>query len=196
MTGFRNFPDDREALARIWRQEVLTGDDWIERPDLGILSSAANPFWVSGPATVGVAKPGLAKVQVSKNPFAAFEKITADLAYDLGLPIPPVILWDRDQVPSGQERFAAISAIPFRGVRTWGEIRSDDILMNMIRDNMQEEMLRTVAGWKKIPETYFRTLAAEDVARVHQEISPADKLARRRSQKERESNRGKPRGRL
>ena len=48
--------------------------------------------------------------------------------------------------------------------------------MNMLRAGMPKEMIRRIAGWQKIPETYFRTLAAEDMARGHKEMSPADKL--------------------
>ena len=36
-------------------------------------------------------------------------------------------------------------------------------------------------GWKRIPDTYLRTLGAEDVARVHREISPADKLTQKKN---------------
>ena len=47
--------------------------------------------------------------------------------------------------------------------------------INSLRAKMPEQMLKVLAGWKKIPETYFRTLATEDVARVHRGMSPADK---------------------
>jgi hypothetical protein len=50
-------------------------------------------------------------------PRAAHEKIAADLAFDLGLPLPPAILhsWD-DPPPVGTERFVALSLIPFLSV--------------------------------------------------------------------------------
>ncbi|MCH8279783.1 MAG: hypothetical protein J4N89_04895 [Chloroflexi bacterium] len=44
---------------------------------------------------------------------------------------------------------------------------------------MPERILMLNVGWKKIPETYFRTLGAEDVTRCHQEIRSADRLGRR-----------------
>ena len=62
--------------------------------------------------------------------------------------------------------------------------------MNALRAKMPEQMLRLVAGWKKIPETYFRTLATEDVARVHPEMSPADKLWRARENSNRKRQKG------
>lgn len=48
--------------------------------------------------------------------------------------------------------------------------------INLLREGMSEPMLRLLGGWKKIPETYLRTPAAEDAARIHREISPADRL--------------------
>ena len=68
--------------------------------------------------------------------------------------------------------------------------------MNALRSKMPEQMLRVVAGWKKIPDTYFRTLAAEDVARVHREMSPADKLWRARDNSKQRGPQGNIRGRL
>ena len=46
----------------------------------------------------------------------------------------------------------------------------------MLRAGMPEEMIRRIAGWRKILDTYFRTLAAEDMAKTYKQMSPADKL--------------------
>jgi site-specific recombinase XerD len=46
-----------------------------------------------------------------------------------------------------------------------------------LRSGGPERYLRIVGGWRRIPETYFRTLGAEDVARAHRELSPGDRLA-------------------
>lgn len=51
--------------------------------------------------------------------------------------------------------------------------------INALRAGMQERLLMVNAGWRRVPDTYFRTLAAEDVKRVHQEISPMDRLSER-----------------
>ena len=53
--------------------------------------------------------------------------------------------------------------------------------VNALRSGMPERILQLAGGWKRIPDTYLRTLDAEDVARVHREISPADKLAQKKS---------------
>lgn len=68
--------------------------------------------------------------------------------------------------------------------------------VNALRAGMSEPMLRLVGGWKKIPETYLRTLAAEDAARIHREISPADRLGEALEHRGQDRRRGDARGRL
>jgi site-specific recombinase XerD len=46
-----------------------------------------------------------------------------------------------------------------------------------LRNGGPERYLRIVGGWRRIPETYFRTLGVEDVARAHRQLSPGDRLA-------------------
>jgi site-specific recombinase XerD len=46
-----------------------------------------------------------------------------------------------------------------------------------LRNGGSERYLRLIGGWRRIPETYFRTLDTEDVARAHQQLSPGDRLA-------------------
>lgn len=46
-----------------------------------------------------------------------------------------------------------------------------------LRNGGPERYLRIVGGWQRIPETYFRTLSVEDVARAHRQLSPGDRLA-------------------
>ena len=46
-----------------------------------------------------------------------------------------------------------------------------------VKAKLHEQMMGHVAGWKKqVPDTYYRTIATEDVAKVHKQLSPADKL--------------------
>ena len=53
-----------------------------------------------------------------------------------------------------------------------------------LRSGGAERYLPIIGGWRRIPETYFRTLGIEDIARVHRELSPADRLAKQ-SQRQR-----------
>jgi hypothetical protein len=110
---WRAFSQETENLARAWRDQTVTDWEWNPRSDLGILSGETNPFWVGHGDTVGLAKPGIRRQHIHRVPRAAHEKIAADLAYDLNLPVPPVVLWDRGVVLSGEERFVSIAAVPF-----------------------------------------------------------------------------------
>ena len=66
-----------------------------------------------------------------------------------------------------------------------------------LRSGKPERVLMLNGGWKKIPETYFRTLGADDVARFHREMSPGDRLGQGvGGQQVGKKGTGKARGRL
>ena len=50
--------------------------------------------------------------------------------------------------------------------------------VNWLRAGESERVLMIEAGWKKVPETYFRTLDENDAARAHRRVSPADRLGK------------------
>ena len=50
--------------------------------------------------------------------------------------------------------------------------------INALRAGMPEQVLKIVGGWRKIPETYFRTLGEEDAREFHQQVSPGDRLGK------------------
>ncbi len=66
-----------------------------------------------------------------------------------------------------------------------------------LREGMPERVLEIVGGWRKIPETYLRTLGDEDARRFHHQISPGDRLGKMpRNSPGTDSNRQRPKGRL
>ena len=67
--------------------------------------------------------------------------------------------------------------------------------INALRAGMPEQVLKIVGGWKKIPETYFRTLGEEDAREFHRQVSPGDRLGKAPSAL-RTRERGRQRGRL
>ena len=70
--------------------------------------------------------------------------------------------------------------------------------VNALRAGMPEQVLKIVGGWRKIPETYFRTLGEEDARQFHRQVSPGDRLGRAASvgRARQRPGGGKPRGRL
>ncbi len=54
---------------------------------------------------------------------AAREKIVADLAHDLGVRVPPVLLFDRRDAPPGEETLCAVSLVMFPRQYSWRTIK-------------------------------------------------------------------------
>lgn len=120
---FRTFDGSLETLATDWRNAVISGDAWQVVQTCGSVGGEAQSLVVRCASTGGYAKPGHNNMAVTALPRAAHEKIVSDLAYELHLPIPPVILWDRGgAVPAGQERYTAISALAFTNAQMWGSV--------------------------------------------------------------------------
>ena len=67
--------------------------------------------------------------------------------------------------------------------------------INALRAGMPEQILKIVGGWRKIPETYFRTLGEEDAVEFHRQVSPGDRLGREVSSRK-IRNHGRRRGKL
>jgi hypothetical protein len=120
MVAVRKFPPEAEALAKSWRDRPETAGPWKPTGNPGAAGGQAQGYFVtSGPANA-FAKPSQRDPSV---PRAAHEKIAADLAFDLELPLPPAILhsWD-DPPPVGTERFVALSLRPFLSVFPWRQV--------------------------------------------------------------------------
>ena len=68
--------------------------------------------------------------------------------------------------------------------------------INALRAGMPEQVLKIVGGWRKIPETYFKTLGEEDAREFHRQVSPGDRLGKARSWRKARQQHGRQRGRL
>ena len=70
--------------------------------------------------------------------------------------------------------------------------------VNALRNGMPERVLQIVGGWRKIPDTYFRTLGAEDAQQFHRQVSPGDRLGKELAtpKKSRQRSQSKPLGKL
>jgi hypothetical protein len=111
----RRFSHEIEALASIWSTSATTTNVW--RATGRTWPTNSQPFEVVNENNLrGVAKPGAVLTDHCLR--AAHEKIVSDLAFALGLPVPPVILWDRGEGHVG-DRNCAISAIAFPKFVEW-----------------------------------------------------------------------------
>lgn len=112
----RVFAAEIEALADVWSTSDTTSDQWV--PTGRKWGTNSKPIEVKNQNNLrGVAKPGEAINDRCLR--AAHEKIVSDLAYALGLPIPPVTLWDRGDAFAGSGRLCAVSAWAFPTPIEW-----------------------------------------------------------------------------
>jgi len=108
--GYRRFAVREQSVAESWATEVVSHLKWELGPPFG--DGESNPVRVKNSAGLcGIAKPAFDR----DIPRAAHEKIAADLAYLLDLPVPPVVLWSD---PHGAGQFA-ISLYAFPQPLTW-----------------------------------------------------------------------------
>jgi hypothetical protein len=116
--SFRAFSGDLETMADSWAKSAVTTEVW--KDEGFFVNTESKPFRVSSGNVVGIGKPGEKKADnVCRT---AHEKISSDLAFELKLPIPPVILLDMGELKeANRERYVAISAIPFPQPSSWGQ---------------------------------------------------------------------------
>lgn len=117
-------------LAAIWRSEVSLGCRWRPRSNqAGVLGSVvggeAGGFYVSTerwPNRRAYMKPR----KRDPNPLqarAAREKISADLAHEVGCNVPPVVLARRDDGPADEERACCVSLVLSPMQFSWEQVK-------------------------------------------------------------------------
>jgi hypothetical protein len=118
--SFRAFSDELETTAATWAAAPTTNEAWVDSGERG--GTESNPFKVTVGNLTGTAKPGEKKNDGVCR--AAHEKIASDLAYDLKLPIPPVVLWDLgDAAPAhNRDRYVGISLWSFPQPLPWQQV--------------------------------------------------------------------------
>jgi hypothetical protein len=157
MPKFRNFSPELEVLADAWSTSANSTDTWNTTGKKWGTNS--QPFEVANQNSIrGVAKPGAIINDTCLR--AAHEKIVSDLAYVLGLPIPPVILWDRGEGHAGA-RYTAISAWAFQKANEWQVVKPS-------LKPAQVEAAKRVAGAMRAFDTW---IAASDRKSSHVLVS-------------------------
>lgn len=117
LPDFRRFAASTAAVDAFWSTCASSGDTW-KPTGIGWGTNNGPLQVVNGHgAILGVQKPG--KSGVSNPLTAGTEKIVADLAFHLRLPVPPLTLWDAGALAS--PRFVSISAWAFNSGLTWAQ---------------------------------------------------------------------------
>jgi hypothetical protein len=126
MSRYCRFEPREQRLAVQWSKTAVSVDAWTLGDLIGRGESGAR-YIHRDDGLLGVAKNA---VWYDINS-AAHEKIASDLAHEVGIPVPPVALWQHP--PTGH--LYSISAAAFRQLITWEEARILKILTNEFRKN-------------------------------------------------------------
>lgn len=121
------FADRNLELSRAWRRRVELDGGWRRSASQagGLLETAvgeAGGFFVELQSVAG-RRAYLKPLKRHEWRRAAREKIASDLAFELGVPVPPVLLAVNGQVPDA-ERWACVSLLLFPHQFSWGQVRS------------------------------------------------------------------------
>ena len=115
-----------EQIAKDWRRDVVSALPWQRATNQNDLSNGVlRGYAVTAPGLPrrGFLKPGLRLPEADGKCWAAREKIAADLAHELGLPVPPAILWRQaDRLPH-VEPHVVITLIGHPNLIEWTRVR-------------------------------------------------------------------------
>jgi hypothetical protein len=113
-------PDDIRPLAQEWRNDLHSTHAWQQHGRA--VPGEAGGFQVKCVNTgiLGYLKP--TRICLPSQPRPAHEKIAYDLAYELNLPVPPVLLYRRPEICD--EKRACVSMFAYPEIFTWHQIQS------------------------------------------------------------------------
>ncbi len=123
----RNFPVETEAAAGEWHSKVLSDHQWVPDATLGRPGGIGEGYYVTAGSLTAFAKPAVHPkpewhAALKNNIPATHEKIAADLAYELCMPVPPALLWHCPSTRKESVQFKAVSLVPFKPFYTWEQI--------------------------------------------------------------------------
>lgn len=132
LPNLRQFAASTQAVDAAWSTSACSADVWNQTGTAWQTNNAPKQV-ANGSGMLGVQKPGRDNPD---NPYtAATEKIVADLAHLLGLPIPPACLFDSGE--GSTPRYVAISAWAYAAPLTWGQ--ADALLTPVQKDSLRTE---------------------------------------------------------
>lgn len=103
-------PDRIADICHAWREQLSSSLDWEQAPDDLPTGEAAGFKVVANDIPFGAyLKP--TKPNSDDLPRSANEKICADLANDVSLPVPPAVLYVRNKAPDNEESHVVLSLI-------------------------------------------------------------------------------------
>lgn len=138
-----------EKLVAEWRARCVSPWPWREAGQKAGELSDKLPHGEAGGHMMeceelggrrGYMKPRL-KERESFRGRAVREKIVSDLACDLGVPVPPVLLWTRPDAPADEEEHCCISLVMYRHQWSWKEVKRFIIDHKLLAPNLQTQLM-------------------------------------------------------
>lgn len=161
---FRRFPPNTEKLALAWRNIAFTEQSWTVIGEIGMGESGALIVEERG-GLRAVAKPAVG----DNGNFlrGAHEKIVSDLAYELGIPVPPVILW-REGPGHGRDKLFSLSFWGgFEQFEYWNVAEAHALIDDRVRRSVSEAVAAIallhewISAHDRKPEHFLIDLAAD-----------------------------------
>jgi hypothetical protein len=137
------FPPQLNQVRREWRDTVKSGHQWVRDPAVAANPGEAGGFRVSCATAplLGYLKP--TRIGDANTPRAANEKIVSDFAFDLGLNVPPVVLFDRaDAAAASEETRCCISLVMYPEHHPWGMIWEVGVYPEPVQQLIRAAMAR------------------------------------------------------
>jgi hypothetical protein len=125
-------------VAGAWRDAIESADDWSAQSAPGANSGESAGYFVTCGPLNAYAKPSGIDASCAR---AAHEKIAADLAHDLGLPVPPAVLKRWVAPAAGTQPCVVLGLTPFFPVHKWAVVKAVPDLEGGLKAE-----LRTVAS--------------------------------------------------
>ena len=112
--------------AADWRQSLVSDHAWTQCANqAGAIQEEAGGYFVeaAGFPRRAYLKPANPHPDAANRARAAREKLASDLAFDLGLCVPPVLLANRANPPAGCESAVAVTLVMYPRQWPWEQIR-------------------------------------------------------------------------
>jgi len=110
-------PEKFDTIRRQWRSELFSTEPWIPSADPPIKPGEAGGYRVKSGGLVAYLKP--TNLCPEDHPRAANEKIVSDLAFELSMSVPPMLLYRRTAPPPTEETRCCVSLILYPSVYEW-----------------------------------------------------------------------------
>lgn len=131
-------PKSMRPVAERWRKDLNASLEWKKDPGREPKQGEAKGFFVNAEGFQHAAylKPGQRKKDGICR--AAHEKIVSDLGHDLGLPIAPVLLYERQDCPENEEPHACVSLLLYDEHYPWGQAFdvSEPVLLMLVQKDL------------------------------------------------------------